>query len=165
MSLFEKLVSSDIDEVLSGLYELGSSEKVEIFPELLRLLIRLVSHEDAEVRLEVAAAVGIRLRRIEFFNALFLRLAEQELDESVLCVLMDATTAIALHKDVNRKDLAKVLASHVLDTELEDETRGTAYLCLLKLLGKISPQDYAKSPSELSKISWDRTFVDGIIQK
>lgn len=159
MGILEKLSRNDVDDVLDGLYELGSSRVVEISPELRKLLVRLASHADAEVRREVAAAVGIRLRRPEFYEVLFQRLAEQETDESVLRVLMDATTAIALHELPPKKDLSQVLASYVLKVDLGDETRGTAYLCLLKLWDKISPQDYAKSPSELSKMSWDRDFI------
>ncbi len=165
MSLFQKLASSDVDDVLDGLYELGASNTEEFSPELLQLLTRLSSHHDAEVRLEIAAAVGIRLRRSDFYEVLFQRLAEREEDESVLRVLMDATTAISIRKDATKEDLSHVLASYVLRVDLADETRGVAYLCLLKLWHKISPKEYAKTPSELSKMSWDRNFVERLGNK
>jgi hypothetical protein len=164
MNILSLLESAETSDVIDALYALGSSGKDAVTSEVAEALTRLVDHQEADVREEVAAAAGIRLRLPSLYPLFVRRLQGVEECASVLAPLIDATVALSLHGAGNRKELSALLGQYVLDERQDDEVRGTAYLGLLKLWSKISAKEYAVAPRALSQMSWNRNLVVSLIQ-
>jgi hypothetical protein len=159
MDVLKVLRSNDSSKIIDTLYRLGSGRGGALTTEVVEALGRLVDHNEPEVREEVAAAAGIRLRLPELYPMFLRRLQGVEKVPSVLASLIDGATALSLHGEGNRTELSTVLGRYVLDSRQDDDVRGTAYLALLKLWDKITPAEYAIAPRALSEMSWDREFV------
>jgi hypothetical protein len=163
MDILHALQSDDSSEVIDALYELGAGKYGLPSPQVMEALTQLVDHPDSDVREEVAAAAGIRLRRPELYAHFLRRLQRAERESSVLPALINAAAALGLHGAGSRSELSTILCRRVLDEREVDDVRGTAYLALLKLWAKIAPKEYGRAPRALSETTWDRKFVSSLI--
>lgn len=156
------LRSGDVDEIVDALRELGKNKSMPD-TETIDALKLLTEHLDPQVRSETAAIAGIRLQIPGLYNPFFDRLSRED-DPFVLSAVVDAATAIALNRTLDRGPLSQLLARLVLDVCADDEVRGRAYLSLLRLHEKITPREYAASPFALSEMDWKKEFVESLTQ-
>lgn len=163
MDIVDGLRSADAPVIVDALYVLGAKNKGAITPEIDEALIRLVDHDDPDVREAVAAAAGIRLKLTHFYPLFLRQLNGFEKSTSVLPPLIDATATLLLHGAGNIREVSIIFGRYILDDLEEDEVRGTAYLALLKVWKKISPGEYAAAPHALSEMKWDRRLVLSLV--
>jgi len=159
MTVLESLSSHNVDEIIDAIYALGGARITSLGESTIASLGVLLSHSDPQVREAVATQGGVRLRLAGLLPAIMCRLGGAESESEVLIPLLDAATAIVLHGSGERRNLSMLLAEYVGRESENDEVRGTAYLCLLKLWGLISANALARSPTRLSELSWDPAIV------
>ena len=160
MPLLQSLTSHKPEEIVDALFKIGGSPDAPGEGSLVAVLEELMAHEDVQVREAVAVQCVLRRRLPKLFPAVLHQLKGAESSPSVLIPLIDGATAIVLHGGGDKRELARTLANYVRRPTEDDEVRGTAYLCLLKLSNRISAKEYARSPAKLSEMSVDQDVVD-----
>ena len=155
MNSLEMLRSDDPLDIIDALFKIGAGEKTDLDLPLRLRIEELVNHDDSEVREQVVACAGVRLRVKEMFPIFWRRLSGDEKNPAVILTLIDAVTALVHHGEGSRDALTRLLNGYLFSELMPDEIRGSACLAMLRLWEKISPREYATAPRRLSEMTFD----------
>ena len=160
--LLKMLNSVNRSEILDSLYEIGGNHDLVINPSdvLIEKMVDLLNHTDADIREQVVSVLGIHYREKKIFTKLINMIDEDEKDQSVLIVIVNALGSIA-SKYPERKDIAlRSLSRIVINEELDSNLRGSAYIEILRLEKNISINEYAAHSTNIDTINVNKNLIN-----
>jgi hypothetical protein len=160
MSSVNKLMSTNRSEILDGLREIGTNRINPPQGKILHRAIELLRFSDADVREEAVNAVGLHWQCPEAFPILLEMLKGQESDQVVLEAVVLAISTYRFDTRLDKSSTLEALATIALDSHLDSELRGSAYLSLQNLLGRITVTEFAKAPYDIKELEVDWEWLE-----
>lgn len=144
---YSGLTSSDPDEVIDALFELGADASVSPSREVLELATRHFTHEDADVRRQAVVAVGVQWGYAAALP-LIVRLLRLEADDDVALAQIGAVSRLSS----GLRDEQRLLGVDALSAVADDERRAVrlrrrARTELRWLRGETSAEEHARELS------------------
>ena len=160
--ILKKLMSIHRSDILDGLREIGADRINPPQGKILNRTLELLRFSDADVREEAVNAVGLHWQCSEAFPIL-LDMLEHESDQVVLEAVASAISTFKGKTMFNKGSTLKALVTLVLNPHLDPELRGTAYLSVQDILGKITVTEFAKAPYSIEELEVDWNWLKSLV--
>ena len=155
----KKMMSTRRAEILNGLRQIKANRDNPPQGQVLYRAIELLRSQDADVREEAVAALGLHWQCKEAFPILLDMLKGHESDQVVLEIAARAVAAYA-QIDSHDKELAlRALSLVVLNVNYDPELRGIAYLGAERLADKITDAQWAQMKEDIEKLEVDWSWL------
>lgn len=159
ITYFNQLSSVKRNEVLSALYDLQGSDEKELAPNTLEKVLNLLDHTDSDIREQAVNLVGIHFRSAASYQLLINMIEGKEKDQAVLIVICDAIGALVSNGSGDLKQSSSALARVALNSLLDPELRGAAYLSLKRINNQISLNEFASSSRDIEELDYDEEWL------
>lgn len=162
--LLSKLKSTRRSIIIHALYDLQNTTNKNIDNIIIKKLIKLISHSDADIRQLAVTVAAIHYQLEEAYQVILSQVdTGSEKDQCVLSTMTAGLGTLVTRKKGYKEETSPVLARIVLNKTLDPELRGTAYLSLLRIHNKISVRDYAASSQDIEKIKYEFDWINSFL--
>ncbi|MBB3291061.1 MULTISPECIES: hypothetical protein [unclassified Rhizobium] len=160
----KKLCSKRRSDVIEALYELSGDHSGIVKDVIKRHVLDLIGHSDADIREKAVSLAGIHWRDVDAFPTILAFVAGDERDQYVLTTVCAALgTLVVYNKLLDIGMVTQLLAKVVVNEGLDPILRGTAYISLQRISGRLTVAQYAQSSDDIERLSLDRPWLESLL--